>query len=100
MAENAIIRILTALLKHQVKRLVGDESLSAIGEELAAIGGDQLDTLIGETIKPEELEKVAQYAHECFRTKVENYDLEQWMVSLAPGNLPKVEEALRDLPTS
>ena len=41
MADNAIIKILTALLKHQVKRVVGDEALGAIGQEIAWIRGRQ-----------------------------------------------------------
>ncbi len=100
MADNAFIKIGTALLKHQVKKLVGEEALGAIGEELADIGGDKLDSWIGEQATPEQLEKAALYAQECFRGKVNDNDLEQWMVSLPLGNLPKVVEALEELPKS
>lgn len=39
MADNAFVKIGTALLKHQVKKLVGEETLGVISEELADIGG-------------------------------------------------------------
>ncbi|MFZ5857826.1 MAG: hypothetical protein ACOYZ6_13420 [Chloroflexota bacterium] len=100
MAENAFVKIGTALLKHQVKKLVGEEALGVIGQELAGISGDRLDAWISEQATPEQLEKAAQYAHQCFRGKVKDADLEQWMVSLPLGNLPKVVEALEELPKS
>jgi hypothetical protein len=36
MADNAFIKIGTALLKHQVKKLVSDEAMGGSGAELAA----------------------------------------------------------------
>jgi len=104
MADNAIIKILTALLKHQVKRILGEETLGVIGQELADIGGDEVDAKIkeflGDKTTTEQLEKAAIYAHDCFRGKVDDNDLEQWMVMLPLGSLPKVVEALEELPTS
>lgn len=43
MADNAFVKIGTTLLKHQVKKLVGEEALGAISEELAGIGRDKLN---------------------------------------------------------
>lgn len=40
MADNAFVKIGTALIKHQVKKLVGEEAMGAIGAELADIGGE------------------------------------------------------------
>ena len=45
---NAFVKIGTALIKHQVKKLVGEETLGVISEELADIGGDKLDAWLGE----------------------------------------------------
>ena len=42
MTDKALVRILTALLKHQVKKMVGDEALDEIGKELVSIGGEKL----------------------------------------------------------
>jgi len=104
MADNTIIKILTALLKHQVKKVVGDEALGVIGQEIAALGGDKVDDQInawlGDKSNAEELEKAAQYAQTCFREKAADNDLHQWMVSLPLGTLPKVVDALEKLPTS
>ena len=104
MADNAIVKILTALLKYQVKKVVGDEALGAIGQEIAAIGGEKVDEQIkswlGEETNAEELENVARYARKCFQDKVEDYKLVQWMVSLPLGDLPKVVEAVENLPKS
>lgn len=100
MADNAFVKIGTALLKHQVKKLVGDETLEVIGEELADIGGDKLDAWLGERSTQEEIEKAAQSAQTCFREKVTDNELQQWMISLPLGNLPKVVEAIDELPSS
>ncbi len=100
MADNAFVKIGTALLKHQVKKLVGDETLEVISEELADIGGDKLDAWLGERSTQDELEKAAHSAQTCFREKVTDNELQQWMVSLPLGNLPKVVEAIDELPSS
>jgi len=104
MAENAIVKILTALLKHQVKKVVGDEALGVIGQEITALGGDKVDEQIkswlGEKTNAEQLDKAAQSAQTCFREKVADNEIQQWMVSLPLGNLRKVVEALNELPTS
>ncbi|RIK32416.1 MAG: hypothetical protein DCC56_00990 [Anaerolineae bacterium] len=104
MADNAFVKILTALLKHQVKKVVGDETLGVIGQEIAALGGDKVDDQIkswlGEKTNAEQLEKAAQTAQACFREKVTDNEIQQWMVSLPLGNLPKVVEAIDELPSS
>ena len=97
---NAFIKIGTALLKHQVKKLVGEETLGVISEELADIGGDKLDAWLGDKSTIEQLEEAAKTAERCFHESVGDHDLEQWMVSLPIGDLPKVLEAIEKLPTS
>lgn len=104
MADNALIRILTALLKHQVKRLVGEDTLGIIGEELTAIGGEkfdeQLKSLLGKKSTIESLEKAAEYVRINFRGKVNDDDVEQWMVMLPIDNLPAIVSAIEELPAS
>jgi hypothetical protein len=67
MADNAFVKIGTALLKHQVKKLVGDETLGVISEELADIGGDKLDAWLGDKSTVEELEKMAKMPETEFK---------------------------------
>jgi hypothetical protein len=102
MADNALIRIITAFLKHQVKKHIGDEAFAEIGAEIVAIGGDELDnklkTWIGEKTTAKELERVAVETQKIFRDKIGNYELEQWMISLPLGNLPSVTKAIDELP--
>jgi hypothetical protein len=104
MADNAIIKIMTALLKHQVKKLVGEDALGVIGQELTAIGGDKLDdqvkTWLGEKTTAEELEKAADYALNSFREKVQDDELRQWIVMMPLRDLPEVISAIEELPTS
>jgi len=104
MADNALVRILTALLKHQIKKLVGEDTLGVIGQELTAIGGDKLDeqikTLLGEKSTAEELEKAAVSARDNFRGKINDEEIEQWMVMLPLDNLPIIISAIEELPTS
>jgi len=104
MADNAFVKILTALLKHHVKKVMGDEALGVLGQEITALGGDKVDDQIkswlGEKTNAEQLDKAAQSAQTCFREKVADNEIQQWMVSLPLGDLPKVVEALNELPTS
>jgi hypothetical protein len=100
MTDNAFIKIGTALLKHQVKKLVGEDTLGVVSEEFADIGGDRLDAWLGERSTIKEIEKAAKTAQECFHASVGDHELEQWMASLPIGDLPKVSEALEKLPTS
>ena len=73
MTDKALVRILTALLKHQVKKMVGDEALDEIGKELVSIGGDKVDEQIkswlGEKTNAKALENAARYAQRCFEEK-------------------------------
>lgn len=104
MADNAFIRILIAFLKHQVKKHIGDEAFGEVSAELISIGGDNLDdklkAWLGERTTLEKIEKAAIYAQQCFHDKVDDYKLEQWMISLPLGTLPSVTEAIEDLPNS
>lgn len=104
MSDNALIRILTALFKHQVKKLVGEDTLGVIGEELTSIGGDKLDEqvklLLGEKSTTESLEKAAEYVRATFSGKVNDEKVEQWMVMLPLDNLPSIVSAIEELPTS
>ena len=104
MADNAFAKIMSALLKHQVKKLVGDETLGVIGEELAAIGGEKLDeqikALLSEHTTAEALDRAAKYAHDSFLGEIEDKDLEQWMISLPLTNLPAIAEAIAELPNA
>ena len=97
---NAFVKIGTALLKHQVKKLVGEETLGVISDELADMGGDKLNEFLGDQSTVEELEKAAKTAESCFHDSVGDHDLELWMISLPIGDLPKVMEAIEKLPTS
>ena len=100
MADNAFVKIGTALLKHQVKKLVGEETLGVISEELADIGGDKLDAWLGDKSTIEELEKTAATARDNFRGKVNDDEVEQWIVMLPIQDLPAVLSAIEELPTS
>src|SRR6266496_4461655 len=100
MADNAFIKIGTALLKHQVKKLVGEEALGAIGEELANIGGDKLDIWLGDKSTIAEIEKAATTARDTFRGKVNDDEIEQWIVMLPIHDLTAVLSAIEELPTS
>lgn len=103
MTDNVLVRILTALLKHQVKKLVGEEALGAIGEELTAIGGDKFDSqvqlILGKKSTVEYLEKAAEYVRDSFRGRVNDEEVEQWMVMLPLEDLPTIVSAIEELPT-
>jgi len=97
---NAFVKIGTALFKHQIKKLVGEETLGVISDELADIGGDKLDAWLGDKSTLEEIEKAAATARDNFRGKINDNDIEQWMAMLPIDNLPDVLEAIKELPTS
>ena len=106
MADNAIIKIMTALLKHQVKKLVGDEILGVAGQELAAVGGDKIDEYVkswlGEKTNAAEIRLAADNALNKFREQNKEIDTEvkQWLAALPIHNLPEVLSAIETLPAS
>ena len=100
MADNSFTKIMWALLKHQVNKLVGSEVLGAIGDEIMAIGGDKIDILLDEKTISEDLNRAAENAQEVFIGKIEDKDLEQWMISLPLTNLPSISKAITDLPSA
>ena len=83
---------------------MGEDALGVIGAELTAIGGDKLDDQIksrlGEQTTHDALEKAADAAQDDYRENVGDHDLEQWMRKLPLGKLPKVIQAIEELPTS
>ena len=101
MADNTLVKIMTALLKHQVKKLVGEDVLGVIGQEITAIGGDKLDekvkALLGEKTNAEEIEKAAAYALDVFHEDINDENIKQWMKMLPIHNLPAVLTAFEEL---
>lgn len=100
MAENTLLKIMAAILKHQVKKIVGDETLEVISEEIADIGGDKIEVWLREKSTRDELEKAASSAREDFRNKIHDEVIEQWLVMLPIHNLPAVLSAIEELPVS
>ena len=104
MSDSAFLRIMTALLKHQVKKMIGDEALGAIGEEIVAIGGENLDEkikmLLSEKTTIEALESAAKHANDSFLEKIDDTDIKQWMISLPLTNLPRITQSISNLSTS
>ena len=100
MAENAFIKIGTALLKHQVMKLVGEEAMGAIGAELAGIGGDKLDAWLGDKSTIAEIEKAAILCASMLPWQSKRQRPRTVDGLSALGNLPKVVEALEELPKS
>ena len=102
MADNGVVRIMTALLKYQVKKLVGDEALGVIGEELADMGGDKFDEQLkgwlGQETTRSKLIDAANQAQDDFENNIGDPELKDLMRELGPGTLPKVLEVLDALP--
>ena len=89
MADNAFVTIGAALLKHQIKKLVGEETLGVISEELANIGGDKLDTWLSDKSAQEEIEKAAKTAEKCFHDSVGDHNVINNYYPVVENNIEK-----------
>lgn len=98
MTDNPIAKIMTALLKHQIKKMVGDETLEVISEEFAEIGVDRIEQWLGERETQEKIEKAAVSAKDKFQKQVQDEEIEQWMEMMPIHNLPDVISAIEELP--
>ncbi len=105
---QAALRILSAIVKASLRRAVGDPTLRAVAEELAALGQEdlarRLDALLGHPDRREALAAALERADACVQRR-----LQATLPALAPladagrglplRDLPAVLEALTDLPT-
>lgn len=102
MKPNAILNIIVALLKHQLKQAIGDEVIEIVTQEFADLGADelnkQIDSWLGIRDVQHELMRAAERADDCFRQASVDQDLVEWMVSLPLAKLPKLHKALLSLP--
>ncbi len=106
---SAALRILSAFVKASLRRAVGDPTLQAVAEELAALGQEdlarRLDALLGHPDRREALAAALEQADACVQRR-----LQATLPALAPladagrglplRNLPAVLEALTDLPAN
>ncbi len=102
MAESLIVATMVALLSHQLRKTISDETFEAIGQKIIGVSGSEIDkrikTRVKENTSTKEFEEAIHKAHDCFYEKINDYELAQWMFSLPLGNLPNVIKALDELP--
>src|SRR5919199_6717025 len=102
-APHTALKIALAVAKHHVKKLVGDEAWELVGQEVVDAGGEQvtarLDAILGSREGAARLVEAGQKAGECFRQRCQDPDL-LGAFSLSWGDLPSVQQALKDLPTA
>jgi len=102
MQARVIPQLLLALLRHQIKKALGEEALGILAKELTDLGGEELDRRLdvwyGDQSLAVSLERAAKLADECFRTACDDPELAQWMVSMPLAGLPHLRSAIAELP--
>lgn len=100
---NNLLKLILALLKHQVKKSVGEETLGIVAQTLVDIGGEKtqasIDSMLGTHEGIKKLLDVATKADACFREKCDDKDLLD-AFTIPMGDLASVQHALRELPNS
>ena len=98
-----LLKLIFALLKHQVKNIFGEEALGVAAETLVEIGGEEtqarLESIFGTNVGAEKLLKAAQQAEECFQRKCKDQDL-RGAFTLRIYDLPSLQKAISKLPTT
>jgi hypothetical protein len=98
------IHLLSALLKHQVKKLVGEEALQVLSDELFDQAQTVLDTqLEGWFEEPHvkrQIEAAVVSAEDCFlqACRAKDVILAQWAASLPLSGLPTLHASVARLP--
>lgn len=100
---NNLLKLILALLKHQVKKSVGEEALGIVAQTLVDIGGEKtqasIDSMLGTHEGIKKLLDVATKADACFREKCDDKDLLD-AFTIPMGDLVSVQHALRELPNT
>jgi hypothetical protein len=100
MEANVLVKIGTALFKHRVRKLLGEETLGILSQELSDAGADVLNRYLSGQATGEAIQQAALTARDSFRNKINDEELEQWMIMLPLHTLPTVLSAIDELPTS
>jgi tetratricopeptide (TPR) repeat protein len=96
---NLVLDILKSVLRHQLKEQLGDDALNQIGKSIANTGGQEvLGAWLSDLALRHELDDAARIAGEDFRRQCVDKDLAEWMLSLPLSGLPKIQNALENLP--
>ncbi len=99
---QAALRILNAVVKASLRRAVGDPTLQAVAEELAALGhadlARRLDALLGQPDRREALTAALRQADACAQKRLASTPLHGLARGLPLWDLPSLLDALEDLP--
>ncbi len=102
-APQTTVKIALAIVKHRLKKLVGDEAWELVGKEVVDAGGEQvtarLDAILGSREGATRLVEAGRKADACFQDRCHDPDL-RGAISLSWGDLPSVQQALAELPTA
>jgi hypothetical protein len=95
---DAVMRLLTALLKHQVERILGEDALGVLFKELAGLGGENLQSWLEGKAVRQEIENALARAEACVQKANQDAQLAQWIQMLPLGRLPGLVDLIADLP--
>ncbi|HEY9708695.1 MAG TPA: hypothetical protein V6D48_10875 [Oculatellaceae cyanobacterium] len=100
---NNLLKLILALLKHQAKNILGEETLSVAAQTLVDIGGEKaqasIESMLGTHEVASKLLQAAKRADDCFHQKCDDQEL-RGAFTIPMGDLPSVQSALRELPTA
>lgn len=98
---NTMLKLGLALAKHQIKNVVGDETLEIAATVMTDIGGEKVqakvDSILASKEGKKELLEAAKSADESFKEKCKDNDL-RGLFTMGYGDLPSVQTAIAGLP--
>ncbi len=99
---RALLKLVAAAARAQIRRALGDETLRALAEAFAELGeeelGRRLEAWLQEADGARELAAALERAEAYFLDHVQDPALRQWAVDLPLRDLPSLLEALERLP--
>jgi tetratricopeptide (TPR) repeat protein len=101
-AGKLIVILVTAIIKSQLKRFVGEGTVQELGKELTEYSSEEFNKLLDTwfTHKAEEIDKVVQRANECFLKRNTNSKLAEWAVMLPVYTNESLQTAIANLPNA
>lgn len=99
---KSVVRVFAALLKSQIKRVIGDETLGILSQEFADMGQENLEKFFDDWINDSAIQKqildATEKADRCVRKMSEHWETQQYASQYPLRRLPTLVEVIEELP--
>ena len=101
---KTIVLLAANIFKYYLEKLLGEDALSLIGNQLIDFAGEglveKLATFFDQGQRAEELLEAFKSADECFLARVDDYSIKQAIISKPLSNLPYLVNVASNIPNT